>query len=180
MVNFLENATDFISSWIATLICERFVRNLMLVYDTQSFLPEFFQIFLSLSFREKKKVNFMENVIDFLTSWITLLIFQRFVSNLKSWFMVPWHFSQNFFRFFCLLVSEKKMVNFLENVMDFLSSKIAPLISEWFVWNLKSYFMVPTPFSQNFFTFYCLFVYKKKWLILRKMWWIFFHRRLLC
>ena len=31
-------------------------------------LPEFFQIFRSFSFREKKMVNFVENVIAFLSS----------------------------------------------------------------------------------------------------------------
>ena len=42
-------------------------------------LPEYFQIFLSLSFREKKMVNFMENVIDFISSQIAPLISERFV-----------------------------------------------------------------------------------------------------
>ena len=47
--------------------------------------------------------------------------------------MAPRPFSQNFFRFFCLLGSAKKKVNFMENVIDFLSSLIAPLISEGFI-----------------------------------------------
>ena len=83
-------------------------------------------------------VNFMENVIDFFSSPIAPLICERFVRNLKSYFMVPRPFSQNFFRFFYLLVYEKKIVRFMKNVMDFLSSSIAPLICERFVRNFKS------------------------------------------
>ena len=47
--------------------------------------------------------------------------------------MAPRPFSQNFLRFFCVLVAEKKIVRFMKNVIDFLSSQLAPLIFERFV-----------------------------------------------
>ena len=47
--------------------------------------------------------------------------------------MVPRSYGQNFLRFFCVLVAEKRIVRFMKNVIDFLSSQLAPLIFERFV-----------------------------------------------
>ena len=121
----------------------------------------------------KKMVNIVENVIDFLSSQVAPLIFERCVSNFKNQFMIRSPFSHIFFRFFCVLVSEKKIVRFMKNEMDFLSSQIAPLFSELFVRQLKSYFlndfseiyraMLWYPdLSPRISRFFCVLVSKKK------------------
>ena len=93
-----------------------------LVYVTP--VSQNFFIFFYLLVSEKKMVNFMENVIDFLSSQLAQIIYERFVWNLQSYFMVSRSFGQNFLRFFCVLVAEKKIVRFMKNVMDFLLSSL--------------------------------------------------------